>query len=511
VIVLNPSYFRNEQYQFTVSDEYQLTPNFTWNFSLGLQVDTPRREKFDRQSSLDLNEINPANERPGALVFAGQDGHSRSFFPTQVNWEPAISCALNPWGSRKTVIRGSYGLYFGYFPLYPTEFGTLGFNSVPLIVSPNDQLQPAVTLATGFPADFIPPPNLQPTAANDLKAEYFDPQGTLPYYQSWRLELERDLPADFVVRLAYSGDRAIHQYIGAGIELNPLDPDVLGFRDQLNNLAFNLSLRPYPQFHGISPGYTYPIGSSSLQRGNLRVEKRFSHGFNFSCSYFLSKSIDDILDVASPQNSLNLAASPQNSLNLKAEKSINPYDITHQVSISYLYELPFGEGRPFLNQGAWVNGLMGGWSLSGVTVFRSGTPIMLKPLFNNTGGVAEALRVNVVPGIDPHVANPSAFQWFNAAAFDQPFDFTLGDAPRTEPDLRNPGAQNFDMSLTKRIPVTHDWTLEVIMEAFNAFNHANLNNPDNLIGSRENPNLNAGKIIGSTGGRVIQLGLRLSF
>src|SRR5262249_31202076 len=149
-----------------------------------------------------------------ALIFAGRDGHSRSFFPTQVNWEPAISWALNPWGSRKTVVRGSYGLYFGYFPLYPTEFGTLGFNSVPLIVSPNDQLQPAVTLATGFPADFIPPPDLQPTAANDLKAEYFDPQGTLPYYQSWRLEVERDLPADFVVRLAYSGDRATHQYIG---------------------------------------------------------------------------------------------------------------------------------------------------------------------------------------------------------------------------------------------------------------------------------------------------------
>jgi hypothetical protein len=117
----------------------------------------------------------------------------------------------------------------------------------------------------------------------------------------------------------------------------------------------------------------------------------------------------------------------------------------------------------------------------------------------------------VVPGIDAHVPSPSAFQWFNSVAFDQPPDFTLGDAPRTEPNLRNPGSQNFDMSLTKRIPVTQDWTLELIMEAFNTFNHANLNNPDNLIGSKENPNLNAGKIVGSTGGRVIQLGLRFSF
>jgi hypothetical protein len=516
-IVLNPSYLRNEQYQFTIGDEYQLTPNFTWHFSLGLQVDTPRREKFDRQSSIDLQKINPANGRPGALVFAGRDGHSRSFFPTQANWEPAVGWVLNPWGSRKTVVRCSYGLYFGYFPLYPTEFGTLGYNATPLIVSPNDQLAPAVTLATGFPADFTPPPNLQPTAANDVKAEYFDPTGTLPDYQSWRLEVERDLPGDFVIRLAYLGDKATHEYIGGGVELNPLDPQVLEFRDKLNDLDFNLSLRPYPQFRGISPGYAYPIGSSSVHRGNLRIEKRFSRGLNFSGSYVFSKSIDNVLArftenaFSQPFVSTLDGVSPQNSLNLKAEKSTDPLDITHQVSINYLYELPFGEGRPFLNKGGLVNGFMGGWSLSGVTVFRSGTPIALKPLFNNTGRVAEALRVDVVPGIDPHVPNPSAFQWFNPSAFDQPPDFTLGDAPRTEPNLRNPGAQNFDMSLTKRFSVTQDWTLEVIMEAFNSFNHANWNTPDNLIGSKENPNLNAGKIVGSTGGRIIQLGLRFSF
>jgi len=514
-IVLNPSYLRNEQHQLTVTDEYQVTPNFTLNFSLGLQVDTPRREKFDRQSSLNLEKINPANGKPGALVFAGLNGQSQSFFPTQVNWEPAVSWALNPWGSRKTVVRGSYALYFGYFPLYPTQFGTLGFNSAPLIVSPNRQLEPAVTLASGFPSDFIRPPNLQPTAANDLKAEYFDPKGNLPEYQSWRLEMERDLPADFVVRVAYAADRATHQYIGGGVELNALDPGVLSFRDQLNDLDFNLSLRPYPQFRGISPGYAYPIGSGSVHRGNLRVEKRFSRGFSFTASYTVSKAISDVLSVVSFQNGLNgvflSGASPQNSLNLKAEKSIDPTDMTHQFSINYLCELPFGEGRPFLNQGGLLNGLVAGWSVSGVTVFRSGTPVALVPLFNNTGSVAESLRVDVVPGIDPHVSSPSAFQWFNPAAFDQPPDFTLGDAPRTEPNLRNPGSQNFDMSLTKRIAITSDWTLELIMEAFNTFNHANLNNPDYLIGSKENPNLNAGKIIGSTGGRVIQLGLRFSF
>ena len=87
----------------------------------------------------------------------------------------------------------------------------------------------------------------------------------------------------------------------------------------------------------------------------------------------------------------------------------------------------------------------------------------------------------------------------------------LGDGPRTHPSLRNPGFQNFDLSLNKRISVTDDWTMELVVEAFNAFNHGNWNSPDPVIGSLENPNLNAGHIIGSTGGRVVQIGVRFSF
>ena len=62
-----------------------------------------------------------------------------------------------------------------------------------------------------------------------------------------------------------------------------------------------------------------------------------------------------------------------------------------------------------------------------------------------------------------------------------------------------------------RVTVVVGFKLELIMEAFNAFNHANLNKPDRMIGSADNPNLNAGRIVGSTGGRVVQLGLRFSF
>ena len=500
-IVPQPSYFRSDEYQITLSDEYQITPNFSLTASIGLQIDSPRREKYDQQSTIDLSVLNPANDKPGALVFAGINGVSSTFSHTQYNWEPALGFTWNPWGSRRTVVRAGYSLNYSYFPLYPTAFGTLGFNASPVLVSPNDQLAPATTLQEGYPQNFVYPPDLHPTAANGLQADYVDPSGTLPYEQHWNLEVERDLPADFVVRAAYDGHRGVHQYTGGGVELSPIEPADLSYGNRLYNLDFNLSLRPYPQFLSLTPGWTYPIGSSTTHSGLFRFEKRFSHGLNFSGSYTLSKTLQDIL----------WGAHPQNALDLKPEKSIAPYDMTHQLTFNFLYELPFGEGRTYLTQGGWIGGIVGGWSLSGFTTFRSGTPIDLVPLFNNTGNVTQSLRVNIVPGISAHVQDPTPTQWFNAAAFIQPPDFTLGDGPRTHPSLRNPGFQNFDFSLNKRISVTDDWTMELVIEAFNAFNHGNWNNPDPVIGSLENPNLNAGHIIGSTGGRVVQIGVRFSF
>ncbi len=500
-LVLNPTYFRNKKFRLGWGDDYQLTPNFRLSFSLGMQIDTPRREKYNRQSTVDLRLINPANERPGALAFAGMGGQASTFSPAQINWEPSLSWALNPWGDRRTVIRGSYSLWYDSYPLYATSFGTLGYNARPLMISPNGQLTPVMVLAAGYPSNFVPPPNLRPDAANGIRADYFDPKGTLPYGQDWGLEIERDFLWNMIFHVSYHGGKGTHLYNGSGLELNPLPVSALAYRDRLNDLDFNLSLRPYPQYPSINPGYPYPIGSSSYHGGNMRLEKRMSHGLNFNFSYSFGKSIDDVM----------YGYPPQNSNMLQREKSLSQSDITHQTSFSALYELPFGSGKPIFNQSSWIDKMLGRWTLSGTAYFRSGFPLMLVPLFNNTGGVAEALRVNEVPGVDPTVKNPSPELWFNPAAFDQPADFTLGNVSRRHPSLRGPGAQNMDMSLTKRVPIMQEWSLEVLLEAFNAFNHGNWNQPDTTIGSQEHPNLNAGKIIGSYGGRIVQLGFRINF
>jgi hypothetical protein len=179
--------------------------------------------------------------------------------------------------------------------------------------------------------------------------------------------------------------------------------------------------------------------------------------------------------------------------------------------VSYSYDLPLGASRSLLSWSDWRRHFVAGWSISGTSTLSSGEPLILTPQFNNTGGVINALRVNVVPGVNPEVANRGPDSWFNPAAFDQPPDFTSGDASRTHPGILNPSSQNHDLSLTKRVAIAADRTLEITAVGFNFLNHANWNDPDAVIGPASAPNVNAGKIIGSRGGRVVQLGMRFSF
>lgn len=179
--------------------------------------------------------------------------------------------------------------------------------------------------------------------------------------------------------------------------------------------------------------------------------------------------------------------------------------------MTYAYEFPMGPNKTFLAYSDWRRHLVAGWSVSAISSFSAGDPLALYPQFNDTGGVISGLHVDVVPGVDPHVSNPTAELWFNPAAFDQPADFTPGNGPRTHPTLRNPGNQNHDLSLIKRFSLRADRTLEVSAVGLNFLNHANWNDPDMMIGPSSAPNVNAGRIIGSRGGRVMQLGLRFSF
>jgi hypothetical protein len=181
------------------------------------------------------------------------------------------------------------------------------------------------------------------------------------------------------------------------------------------------------------------------------------------------------------------------------------------ASLNYVYELPFGPNKSLFRFNDWRRALVAGWSLTGTSTLVSGRPLSLRASFNNTGGVVRGLYVNVVPGVAPQVEDPSATLWFNPEAFSHPEDFTIGNASRTIPGLFGPARQNHDLSVSKRFNLTTSQSLEFTAVGLNFLNQANLDDPDTVIGTSSAPNANAGRILQSVGGRIIQLGLRLNF
>ncbi|MDX2032200.1 MAG: hypothetical protein SF339_16115 [Blastocatellia bacterium] len=499
-VVLHPSYYSKDSIDLNVADTWRVRPGLTANLSLSLEVSTPRVEKYDRQSTVSLDRLHPITGRPGAVIFANRDGVGRGLQPATARLEPSLGVTFNPWNDRKTIVRTSYSLSYQEYPLYGRHFGTQGFNAAPIFVTPNDQLQSAFQLRQGMPIDFPLPPFLNPMAADGTEPDFVDPSGLLPSDQQWSLSVQRELPSSLLLEARYTGVRGTHQFVDGFIRLNAVPVRNLVYRDQLYNDAFRNSLRPYPQYRSFDLGGVYPGGDSAGHYLTMTLDQRLTGGLFGRASYTLGKRLDNFS-----------SGSAQDPDNLRAEWALSTSDITHTLQLSYTYELPFGKGKRLFTNEDIFGRMLGGWSISALTTMRGGTPLQLRPLFNRSGGIVGNLRVNVVPGVDPQAETPTSEQWFNPAAFAQPDDFTLGNASRTHPDLRAPGEQFHHLSLTKRLELTADASLEFVTEAFNFPNHANLNDPDTRIGPESSPNLNAGRIIGSTGGRVMQLGLRILF
>ncbi len=497
-----PSYFRRSEGSLAFRDRYEAMKGLTINLGLTLDLFRPRTEKYDRQSTVDLSAINPANGLPGALVVAGQNGFGSAFQPTLVRLAPSLSIAWNPLNDSKTVVRTSFARSYSGIPIYSGQFGTQAFNTYPTFLSSNTQLQPALILGNGVPPPSTPTPDLQPDAANNTIADLIDMSSRLPTYQSASLSIERELPASTILTVGFNYSGGKNLLVGNGAaNPNAIPLEDLKYGNELNNLAFNQSLRPYPQYQGFNLYGLYPVGRYQRDAGFARVEKRLSQGLSVTAYFEFNKQMDD---YSGPYGT-------QDFFNRQDEWSVTAGNRPERLDVSYTYELPIGPNKPFLRFPDWRRYLTDGWSVSGMGTVLSGDPIYLTPLFNNTGGVVQALQVDSVPGVDQHVANQGPSLWFNPAAFVQPPDFTIGDVSRTLAGLLNPGWQNWDMSLNKRFALASERTLEFNAAAFDFINHANWNDPSNVIGSTTTPNVNAGKIIGSRGGRVIQVGLRLSF
>ncbi len=327
---------------------------------------------------------------------------------------------------------------------------------------------------------------------------YANPRTKPAYSHQWNVEIQEQLRNNLTFSIAYVGSRTKRlEHNGSAntaLSAGPGSPEEVRQR------------RPFPyqttMFYGNFHGQGW---YDSLQ---MKLNRRFTDGFQALISYTWSKSLDTQSGWFGAENGIGGSSAVQNYYDPLGSKGPSGYNVPHFVSISAVYELPFGPGRKFLQSGAGAY-ILGGWQLNTIAQFRSGQPINL----NVTGDVANIgnevawwnyARPNLVG--DPFTGTPTEERWFNTDAFGTPV-FSYGNFGKNV--LYTEGVQNVDISLFKTVPIGERYSVELRIESFNAFNIQNLGSPNVTLG---NPNFGRiGSLAGGTKPRVFQFGLKFIF
>ncbi|MBA3442764.1 MAG: TonB-dependent receptor, partial [Pyrinomonadaceae bacterium] len=511
-------------------DDLKVNQQLTLN--LGLRYDLPwtRYEVADRMSTFDPNTPNPgAGGRLGALVFAGRYGNrDRRFtdlFRGAVQPRVGFAYQLNS----KTVARGGYAIFYSS----AGDVGengirinySSGFNNIVRQSSPDGGITPLFYYQNGV-LPVAQPPFIDPTLNLGSGVNWLSREDGRPStIQNWNFGVQRSLPGGFAGEVFYVASKGNH--LGSGlVNVNQVDSKYLALGDRLNArldspagqstgvpLPYTefrgtvaQALRPFPQYQGISR-FLNTAGSSTYHAAQVKVERRFAQGFSLLASYTFSKSITD---AEAQQGWFN--PGPQDNGNRQLEKSVSRFDVPHNLTLAYIYELPVGKGK-LVNTSGVADALLGGWQFSATHRYQSGYPLSVGAA-NTLGIFSGTYRPDRVTGVDPRAQtssggfDPATDVYLNRGGFAQPQPYTFGNSPRTLPDLRGFAFFNEDAALSKRFRFTEAVNTEVRVEAFNVLNRVVFNDPNtnfsDLVGF--------GRINGQANRpRVLQFGLRLRF
>ena len=509
-----------------VNDEWKPTRNLTLNLGLRWDMQTAPTDRFDRLSYW-TKDKNPISDQVGlnligALKYTGNANPRGVYDAQKTNFAPRIGITYSPLS--KFVMRAGFGLF--YTPAI--EFGDYeglslnGFTQTTPFVGSVDGVTPANLLSNPFPNGLLLPPGKGAGALTNigLSTNAVLRDRPTPYVEQWTYSLQYELPLNTVLEMAYVGNHGV-KLPYAGFEMNQIDPKFLSLGNQLlqpvanpfsgvitvgalsgPTVPYGQLLRPYPQFDGVS-AVQPPSGMSTYHALDLSLNKRFSNGLQFLLTFTASKYL------ATPEGNEGWAAgnaqAVRNWYDTSLEKSLMSNDIPKSFVASYIYELPVGKGKPVHPENKIVEGIIGGWQVSGVLTAKDGFPLAITTATNNTNSFGGNQRPNLVG--DPHNSNPTIDKWFNTAAFAQPPAFTFGNVPRTMPNLRAPGLLNWDSTIQKNFQVFGEGRrIQLRGEFYNLTNRANFYSPNTQFG-----NASFGVITGALPGRSVQLGIRFDF
>jgi hypothetical protein len=571
-----PSYARDSYYAAFAQDDYKLTRKLTLNLGVRWDLFTPDVHKYNQKSWISPTLPNPGavaggQELLGALQVAtpsnpsGLNTYYKDFSP-----RIGLAYALND----KTVIRTGYGIFYAQGNANRLDRGAFvqGYNGTVEKTSPDNGLTPAFVWGTDTMPGFTP--TLSPTAflgggtpfhSAGTLIELDPTDGLSPYMQNYMFDVERQLPGQMMLSVAYVGNKGTHlasrltpwdkmppQYLALGninVEVNgtatpalfapignatvqalpvvqamPVDPTTgdhspfTGFESLYGSSAtLGQSLRTMPQYAGWHRYYE-GLGVSDYNALQIKLDKRFSNGLTLLVSYTWSKTLTDSGSIFSTFSSEFGTTTPWNR---KAQKAVSFEDIPQNVAIAYVYDLPVGKGKKFLNRGRVVNQVLGGWSISGIHRYETGLPMNIE-VPGHTAGLEDQGwgSPNQVLGVPMASAayrsghfDPAVDSMLNPAAFSMPCQFCFGTLTPTEGVVRTPGYLNEEFSLMKQWQFNERMSLKFRADFYNAFNRVVFGDNNGAYAAEPTFGQPGFGMLGAQTNqpRTIQFGLRLNW
>ncbi len=492
-------------YALFVQDDYRIRPSLTLNLGLRFERDLATTERYNRSvNGFDFTTPNPISAAataayarnpipeispdqfrvPGGLTFASAS-NPYVYNPRSHYFSPRFGFAWTPAGglfgsSGKTVFRGGFGVFL--FPLGTQGINQNGFSQTTSLVASLDSfLTPAATFSNPFPNGIGAAPGASLGLATFLgrSFSFFNPKPLNPYAARWHFNVQRELTRHLVLEVGYVGNHAVHLDLNRQLDFVPR-----GFlstspsRDQatIDRLTANVAnpfgglipgqglngsttsrdqlLRPFPQFTGVAEQFTNG-GSSYFHMLQVRVEKRFSQGFEFLANYQYSKLLEK--------------RSRLNDSDPFLEKRIADEDRPQRLVLSMSYEMPFGAGKPIgAGTGPVITRLIGGWVVNSIYTVQPGAPLS----WGNVIYLGGDLNPN------PHNIDNA----FDVTRFNRNSQQQLAQNIRTFPsrfaNVRQDGVNNLDFSVLKNTQIRERLNLQYRCEFFNSLNHPTFDTPN---------------------------------
>jgi hypothetical protein len=583
--------YRTNIFGVFAQDDWKVTHTLTLNLGLRVDINGAFHDNLCHIGNIDES-LAAQNEYP--MVYGGCANHlgvtgltgsgSDTTFTNaySTGLAPRIGLAYDLGGHNSTTIRAGYGIYYVredvgtadqlsfQAPFLPITFGALNPGCLNEFFSPNappscwpagatsspNALPSAGTLDPNFlpcQAAFLgfPKTPLAPNADTTQAGQFGCAAGSVgsiptpylftlavprhfvtPSTQQWNLGVQRELGRQWILEVAYVGTHATHlretrTNLPAKLA-SPTNPitvtDVNGVSYQITtDTTSNGPMRsPYPAINGYG-GFQIFANDAYSHYHSLQttLSRHWNHGY-FQAAYTFSKSTDA---TSSGNTALNTAFNDESDL--KNSRGLSDFDRPHRLAISYRYDLPFFSGAD-----GWQHAVLGGWAISGITIFQSGAPFSV---FDSAAGTAY-LGPGYTPTLTGDLVSGATIGnsytgggihsrldgYLNAANFEPAPLLSAadgGDGTVTvfgnlgRNTFRGPFQQNWDFSLQKNFHITERFAARFSTDFFNIWNHANFANPSvtdvETIGVPGSP---FGKIFSTTGTpRLIQFSLRLSF